>query len=137
MYTQIYKERRAYLKYDDARYLLYLNEQAADYTPPTGGHLGEGEAAAPVPVPGYSYTGDQPDGGTMVAATEATYGDFVAGLIRRQYSADDEQALQTNLLVALENPAHEKAAQYTNEFNDYNAYRTTCKAQAKAVLGIE
>lgn len=133
MYTQSYPSRRTYSKYDDARYLLYLNEEAVDYAPP-GARLGED---APAPVPGFSYTGSSPCGGTLIASREASYGAFVAGLIGLRYSDDDVQAIQTNMLFALKNAKHEKAAQYKAEFDEYNDYRATCKQQAKAALGAE
>ena len=133
MYTQSYPARRTYEKYDALHYLLYLNEEEAEYTPFYGGLPGDGEAQ-PAAVPGYRYTGNMPDGGTLIAATKAEYGAFVSGLIRLTYSTDDEQALQTNELAALANSKHENAAKWKQEFADYQAYRATCKAQASAVL---
>jgi hypothetical protein len=137
MYTTTYKERRTYERYDDNHFLLYLGEQEAEYTPSAGGHIDDGAQAAPAPVSGYSYTGDQPDGGTLIAAKEATYPAFVSGLIGQKYMDDDVQAIQSNMVFALANKSHEKAAQYKQEFNDYQAYRTECKAIAKVALGIE
>jgi hypothetical protein len=135
-HTQIYRERRAYEQYDADHFLLYLNEQEADYTPPRGGHFGE-EEEQPAPLPGYSYTGNHPSGGTMVAAKEATYGALVSGLIRLLYTADAEQAVQANMVFALANKNHAKAAQYKAEHSTYQDYRDACKAKAKVVLGVE
>jgi hypothetical protein len=140
MNTQTYPQRRTYNKYDESRYLLYLNEQAAEYTPQAarlGGGGDNDNAPAPAPVQGYSYTGDQPDGGTLIAAKSAEYGAFVAGLIALRYADDEVQAIQSNKLFALSNKSHAKAAQYNEEFTAYQDYRATCKEQAKAVLGME
>jgi hypothetical protein len=141
-YTQNYPSRRTYEKYDSEHFLLYVNEAAVEYTPQAarldgGNDDNDGEAPAPAPVPGYSYTGNMPDGGTLVSAKNAEYGAFVAGLIALRYTDDDVQAVQSNQLAALADKNNAKASQWKQEFNDYQAYRATCKAQAKAALGIE
>jgi hypothetical protein len=88
-------------------------------------------------VQGFSYTGDQPDGGTLIEAKSAGYGDFVAGLIRKKYNADDVEAVQANALIALKDKSNAKAAQYKSEFDEYNTYRQSCKESAKKVLGLQ
>jgi hypothetical protein len=133
MYTKNYQTKRTYEKYDDEHYLLYLNEQPVEYIPEHGGGMNEQPAE---PVAGYSYTGDQPDGGTLIEARSATYGDFVAGLIRKQYTADAAEAIRANLLVALKDKSNANAAQYKAEFDKYQAFRVQCKETAKIILGL-
>jgi hypothetical protein len=141
MYTQNYPQRRAaYERYDESHYLLYLDEQAVEYAPQAAGLAGDGDgesAAAPAPVQGYSYTGNRPDGGTLIAAKNAEYGAFVSGLIALRYTDDDVQAVQSNQLAALANSKDAKAAQWKQEFAEYQTYRADCKAQAKKTLGME
>jgi hypothetical protein len=137
MYTVNYTKKRTFEKYDAEHYLLYLNEQNVTFVPPAarmpGDEAGDAEAAE---VSGYSYTGDRPDGGTLIKAKNADYGEFVAGLIQVKYSSDAEAAIHANYLLALGDAAHPKAEQYRQEFDAYNATRNECKANAKAVLGL-
>jgi hypothetical protein len=132
MYTKNYPTKRTYEKYDDGHHMLYLNEQSVEYTPEHGG--GMGEPAEPESVQGFAYTGDLPDGGTLIEAKEATYDAFVSGLIRKQYTADAVEAIQANALIALKDKSNAKAAQYKAELDEYNTYRTQCKENAKKVL---
>jgi hypothetical protein len=127
----MYTKKRTYEKYDEGRFILYLNEQEVEFIPGAGGSSEPAE-----PVQGYAYTGDQPDGGTLIEAKEARYGDFVAGLIRKRYTADAVEAVQANMLFALKNKNDTKAGQYKVEFDEYEAYRAACKDNAKAVLGL-
>jgi hypothetical protein len=133
MTTKNYKEKRTYEQYDERHYMLYLNEQAVEYTPERGRGVDEQPAE---PVQGFSYTGDQPDGGTLIEAKEATYGDFVSGLIRKQYTADAVEAVQANAVIALKDKNNAKATQYKAEFDEYSTYRLQCKEDAKKVLGL-
>jgi hypothetical protein len=134
MFTKNYPKKRSYEKYNEGHYMLYIGEQEVEYTPEHGGGV-TGQPAEPAqPVQGFSYTGDQPDGGTLIEAKDATYGGFVSGLIRKQYTADDVEAVQANALIALKDKSNAKAAQYKSEFDEYNAYRAQCKENAKKVL---
>jgi hypothetical protein len=134
-YTQNYPGKRTYERYDSEHFLLYINEQEVEYTPQAA-RLENGEGEAHEPIQGFGYTGDMPDGGTMVAAKNASYGDFVAGLIALRYNDDDVQAIQSNQLAALADKNNAKAAQWKSEFSAYQEYRAACKVQAKVVLGI-
>ena len=137
MYTKNYPQKRTYEQYDEGHYMLYLNEQAVEYTPEQhGGGMDEQPAEPAQPVQGFAYTGDQPDGGTLVEAKEAAYGEFVSGLIRKRYTADAVEAIQANAVIALKDKSNAKAAQYKAEFDDYNAFRAQCKENAKKVLGL-
>lgn len=88
--TASYKERKKFEIYDKGHALLYLNEQEVEITDEESGES----------VPGYSYTGDMPDGGTLVEASGVTDENrrdkFVAGLIGKSYDVDAQIALLAN-----------------------------------------
>lgn len=123
MKTAIYPTRKTWNRYDNDRYLLYLNEQIIeDYLP-------ENDLEA-VPTIGYSYTGSEEDGGTLIYATDATYEKFVSGLIRTRYSADQVEAILLN--VQSENT--ERQAEFQLELTQLNNFREECKVIASALL---
>jgi hypothetical protein len=137
MYTQIYRDKKTYSQFDNGLFLLFLEETVTDFV--SESHMpGEDETPAePAPAEkGFSYSGNHESGGTLIAADAADYGAFVSGLIGLRYSSADETALQTNLLIALKDKSNAKAAQYKQEFDEYNTYRAKCKADAKSVLGM-
>lgn len=134
-YTVIYPAKRTYEKFDNEHYMLYLGEKSAKYTP--AGVMEASEDQEPVkPVNGFSYTGDQEDGGTLIKAGEATYDAFVSGLIRKRYSADEVEAIQSNMIIALKNPESERTADFNQDWEEFQAYRAECKTLAKTVLNI-
>lgn len=134
-YTVNYPKKRTFVPFDKEHYLLYLGETPVTYAAEPA-MIAEGEAVAPEPVDGYSYSGTYPDGGTLIRATEATYDAFVSGLIRRRYSADEVEALQANMVETLVSPKHPRAEEFTQKWEEFQKYRDECKANAKAVLGL-
>jgi len=134
MYTAIYPEKRGFVPYDRDQYLLYLNEQAVTYTPE---EVIEGEEVSErTPIKGFSYTGELEDGGTLIKATFATYDAFVAGLIRKQYSADEVEALNSNMILAMRESENERAEEFTQRWEEFQSYREDCKEKARAVLNL-
>jgi len=131
MTTQIYKERKKFEKYDNEHYLLYLNERPANFIQSSGTQERE---TVPEPVPGYSYTGTMPDGGTLIKASRASYEEFVAGLIRLKYTADAENAINANMILSLSDPTHERAEEFKAEWEIFQQYREECKENAKTVI---
>lgn len=113
MHTQFYTQKKTFSKYDGGHYLLYLNEKGTTKV------LEEGED----PVPGFEYTGNFDDGGTMIKATEATYDQFVSGLIRSRYSADQVEAI----LLNIQSNDPDRMAEFQQELDTLNAYRDECK----------
>lgn len=89
-HTANYKERKTFEIYDKDHALLYLNEQPVEIADEESGES----------VPGFSYTGNMPDGGTLVAAsgvTEANRRDkFISGLIGLSYDMDAQIAVLAN-----------------------------------------
>jgi len=113
MHTHFYTQKKTFSKYDGGHYLLYLNEKATTKV------VEEGED----PVPGFEYTGNFDDGGTMIKATEATYDQFVSGLIRTRYSADQVEAI----LLNIQSNDPDRMAEFQQELDTLNAYRDECK----------
>lgn len=126
MNTKNYYNKMTYCRFDENHFLLYLNEAAAEIT----------ESQSETPVQGFSYTGPYDDGGTMIEATDATYDAFVAGLLRAEYSANRVEAISLNRINALADPTIERADEFIAEFDALEAFRVSCKATAKAVLGL-
>ena len=89
-HTANYTERKKFEIYDGSHALLYLNEQPAEVKNEETGES----------VPGYSYTGDMPDGSTIVEVSGVTAGNrrdkFVAGLIGKSYDMDAQIAVLAN-----------------------------------------
>ena len=90
MTTAFNPQRQAYAKYDDNHYLLFLNEQEAEQT----------DEQTQETVKGYTYTGNRPDGSTLIEADDVNdlniRSKFIAGLIGTQYTRDDQIALLAN-----------------------------------------
>lgn len=127
LFKQVYTERKAYSKFDNSHYLLYLNEEVInDYVPEI-----QGGEFAPEPCMAYAYTGDSRDGGTIIEAKEVSYDAFVSGLVRKQYSADRVEAITLNKLSS----DVERKAEFDAEFSTLEEYRNVCKLQAKAIIG--
>nr|DAM28364.1 MAG TPA: hypothetical protein [Caudoviricetes sp.] len=89
MKTAFNPQRQNFVKYDDKHYLLFLNETEAEQTNE------QGET-----VKGFTYTGTQTDGSTLIEATGVTEQNrrskFIAGLIGTEYTMDDQIALLAN-----------------------------------------
>lgn len=137
MNKQVYQERRTYLHYDSGHFMLYLNEQREEYIPSVAMPAEQLEiTVVSDPVMGYSYEGEEMDGGTLIEAVEASYEAFVNGLIRKRYTQSEVEALQSNMLVSLTDPKHERAAEFRREWDAYQDYRETCKNNAKAILNL-
>ena len=61
---------------------------------------------------------------------EQVYGRVVNDLLRQQYKADRVESIINNYL-------DEPNEKHTKEFQDLQAYRKECKAEAKRLLGLE
>lgn len=61
---------------------------------------------------------------------EQVYGRVVNDLLRQQYKADRVESILNNYL-------DEPNEKHTKEFQDLQAYRKECKAEAKRLLGLE
>lgn len=87
-----YIERKNFVKFDDEHYVLYLNEERAE--------VSTGTAETGETVQGYAYTGNMPDGGTLIEAKDVNdinrRARFVAGLIGTEYDLDAQIAILAN-----------------------------------------
>lgn len=119
MNTATYTERKKFVKYDENHVLLYLNEQPGEVTDQETGKS----------VPGFSYTGDQLDGGTLIEATGVTDENrrdkFVAGLIGFHYDIDAQIATLAN---GADTPEH------AAELAQFSALRAQCKDEVDELL---
>lgn len=124
MNTVIYPNQRSYIRYDDAHFLLYLNEEVIeDYLP-------DDAEEGTTPVTAYSYTGSFPDGGTLISAREETYDEFVSGLVRSRYSSDQVEAIILNL----QSGDPDRIDEFQQEMDDLIAWRSECKQIAAYLL---
>lgn len=120
MNRKIYTERKTLVRYDNSRYMAYLNEEVVENHVPEGR---EGENA-PEPVTGYAYIGIEPDGGTLIAATDMSRDSLINGIIRSRYSQTEEDAIKTHQIELFKNPGIAKAGDYEAEWEAFNAFRT-------------
>lgn len=120
MNRKIYTGRKTLVKYDNSRYMAYLNEEIVENHVP---ECREGENA-PEPVTGYAYTGTEPDGGTLIAATDMSRDSLINGIIRSRYSQTEEDAIKTHQIELFKNPGIAKAGDYEAEWEAFNAFRT-------------
>lgn len=108
-------------KYDGAHFLCYLNEKPATYKPD---EISE-------PMEGYSYTGSMPDAGTLIECDEWNRDKLVNGIIRSKYLQTEEDAIKTHQIQLLQAKAgmeigaltDDKAAEYVNEWNEFQTFR--------------
>lgn len=120
MNKAIYTERKTLVKYDDNRYMAYLNEEVIeDYVP----EVRDGEES-PEPVTGYAYTGTEPDGGTLIASGDMSRDSLINGIIRSRYSQTEEDAIKTHQIELFKSPDIPKAEDYEAEWEAFNAFRT-------------
>ena len=117
--TASYKERKNFVIYDERPALLYLNEQPAEITDEETGESS----------PGFSYTGNMPDGGTLVEAEGVTDDNrrdkFVAGLIGVSYDMNAQIAVLAN---GADTPEH------AAELAAFASTRAECKRQVDEML---
>lgn len=111
-----------FFKENEEQFRLFLDEQPAIFT--------EGENEQP--VNGYSYTGDEEDGSTLIDAKGVTAdnmrGKFISGLIRKRYSQDE---VVTIILNGLQSEEH------AQEMAALQAYREECKQKVDDLLNRE
>lgn len=125
MNKNYYPTQKTFVKFDDEHFLLYLNEEIVeDYLP-------ENAEDGAVPFTAYAYSGTEPDGSTKIKATEATYPQFVSGLIRTEYSADAVEAILLNAQSRFDAP---KEAEHKLEFADLEEFRQECKDAIASLL---
>lgn len=122
-----YPAKKTFVKFDDEHFLLYLNEEIKE------NYLPENAEPDAEPFTAYGYSGTEEDGSTKIKATEATYEQFVSGLIRTGYSADDVEAIILNVQTV----ASDRALEFQQKMSDLNDFRQDCKDEISLLLEIE
>lgn len=124
MNRQIYLRPMTFSRYDANRCLVYLNEEVID------NHVPVDAPEDFKPVTAYAYTGTEADGGTLIYAADDSRDSLVNGIIRSRYSQSEEDAIKTHQIELLKNPQtfSEKAADYEEEWVEFNAVREMAKA---------
>lgn len=118
-FTVAYPKQMRPSKYDGAHFICYLNETPADYYP----------AEDSEPMPGFSYTGTMPDGGTLVVCDELNRDKLVNAVIRTKYMQTEEDAIKTHQLMVLNAKAglselsDEKIVEYQREWELFESVR--------------
>ena len=120
-FTAVYPHRMRFSQYDGAHFLVYINEAPAQYKPDE-----ESEA-----VPGFAYTGDQSDGGTLIECDALDRDKLINGIVRTRYLQTEEDAIKTHQIQVLQSLAgleagemsEEKAADYAQEWAEFQAFR--------------
>lgn len=119
MNTVNYRQRMTFFKENEEQFRLFLNEAQASFT--------EGESETP--VNGYSYTGDEADGSTLINAKDVNNGNmrgkFISGLIRKKYSQDEVEAIILN---------GTSTEQHAQELDGLQNYREECKSKIDELL---
>ena len=124
MNKAIYTEPRTFEKYDNTRFMVYLNQEVIpDYVP----EVFESDNK-PAPVTAYSYTGTEVDGGTLIEATSPDRDSLINGIIRSRYTQSEEDAIKTHQIELLKDAGIAKAAEYEVEWAEFNAVREMAKA---------
>lgn len=124
MNRKIYPTRKTFVRYDDERYLLYLNEEVLE------NHIPDDVSEETPAGTYYAYTGTEEDGGTLINAKEASYEAFVSGLVRTRYSADQVEAI----LLNVQSGDTSRITEFQQELGDLNAFRQECKNLSLGLL---
>ena len=132
MNKAIYTEPRTFEKYDNTRFMVYLNQEVIpDYVP----EVFESDNK-PDPVTAYAYTGTEVDGGTLIEATSPDRDSLINGIIRSRYTQSEEDAIKTHQIELLKDAGIAKAAEYEAEWAEFNAVREMAKATVDGWLGV-
>ena len=133
MNKAIYTEPRTFEKYDDKRYMVYLNQEIIpDYVP----EVMQSEQV-PEPVTAYAYTGTEVDGGTLIETTSSDRDSLINGIIRSRYTQSEEDAIKTHQIELLKNATIDKVADYEAEWAEFNAVREMAKTTVDSWLGYK
>ncbi len=113
MKRKVYTGKRTFLRYNEKQVLAYLNEEIVENFVPEDAEDGT------EPVTGYAYTGPEEDGGTLLDTDGTDRDSLINAVIRTQYSQSEEDAIKTHQLLLLQNPEHEKKAEYQSEWAQF------------------
>lgn len=117
MNRAIYYRPMTFSRYNDTQFLVYLNEEVIEK------HVPEDAPEDFEPVVAYAYTGTEEDGGTLISAADDSRDSLINGILRTRYSQTEEDAIKTHQIIRLSDPNCEKANEYADEWNVFNAER--------------
>lgn len=125
-YTKVYPQPMSFMNYDKTHIIGYLNEKVIEnYVPEST--MGD---ETPEPITGYSYTGPERDGGTLLPCVDPSdYGELTNAIIRSRFTESNEIAIQRHY-------SNDPVA-YADEWEDYNNFCEAAKVRARLWLGIE
>jgi phosphoribosyl 1,2-cyclic phosphodiesterase len=134
MNRKIYPYRLTFVRHDDARCLVYLNEEVIDNYVPEEDSMRE---ATPEPITAYAYTGPEKDGGTLIEAASSDRDSLINGIIRTKYSQSEEDAIKTHRLIALSGDGDETDSdKYAAEWQEFLQFRTDAIAAVDKWLDV-
>lgn len=117
MNKRTYLQPKTCNQFDATHVLVYLNEEVIDnYVP-------EDAPEGFEPTTGYAYSGEMPDGGTLIMADANNRDSLINGIIRATYSQTEEDAIKTHQLIRLEDPECSKAEKYAEEWETFKVCR--------------
>lgn len=107
-FTVVYPHKMRFSRYDETHFLVYLNEFESSYQPDDDSE----------PVPGFSYTGDMPDGGTLIDCDEENQNKLINGIIRTCYLQTEEDAIKTHQIQLLQANTNIESGSISDEQRD-------------------
>ncbi|MCQ2127725.1 MAG: hypothetical protein MJZ06_09880 [Bacteroidaceae bacterium] len=115
MNTVVYPRQMRFSRYDGTHFLVYLHESVSSCQPDADSE----------PVPGYSYSGNMPDGGTLIECDEDNPNKIINGIIRSRYLQTEEDAIKTHQIQILQavDMTKEKIAEYRREWMEFQEWR--------------
>ena len=120
IFTVVYPHQMRFSQYDETHFLVYLHETADTYR----------SDADSEPVPGFSYMGTMPDGGTLIECDEENQNKLINGIIRSRYLQTEEDAIKTHQIQVLQDGSlesgtmsEEKKAEYMSEWREFQEWR--------------
>jgi hypothetical protein len=126
MNRKIYPYKMTFVRYDDARCLVYLNEEVMENYVPEEDATRE---TTPEPITAYAYTGPEKDGGTLIEAASSDRDSLINGIIRSKYSQSEEDAIKTHRLIALSGDGDETDSEkYATEWQEFLQFRQSAIA---------
>lgn len=120
-FTVVYPHKMRFSQYDGTHFLVYLNETPAEYKPDE-----ESEA-----VPGFAYTGNIEDGGTLIECDALDRNKLINGIIRTRFMQTEEDAIKTHQIqllqaksgIELGTVSAEKESEYAEEWAAFQNFR--------------
>ena len=120
-FTVVYPHKMRFSQYDETHFLVYLNEAPAQYKPDE-----ESEA-----VPGFAYTGNMGDGGTLIECDALDRNKLINGIIRTRSMQTEEDAIKTHQIQLLQAKSGieagavsaKKESEYAEEWAAFQSFR--------------